>query len=166
MRKRLFCLGIITFLICMLFAGGTMAYSYTQENYTSAIVREENSFKGEYFRQLVFSVVNENGINIGDTVVDIQQNYVDVRKMARTRNSYGTYEGAVEVYASAYIRNKWGTSADFVENTTPLNETPGYICEAIAKLDLVSFNVKETSHVSHLRRGGTQYDNFVMISYK
>lgn len=138
---------------------------HTSEDYiNSPRVTEDNYYRGEYYRWLQFQTTHDNGLDYGTTIVQIQQGYSGVRKMATTRNVYGMY--AQEVYSSAYIKNNTGLSADFQENSTPVSEGYTYSCKAEAKLSALSYNVKETTHYSYLLIDGEHYDNYVYIYYR
>ena len=153
MRKKLLILWAMIFAVVI---AGTSAVAYASERYVdfeympTYRVEEHNAAKTDYDRWLKF---RQNSAGFEDPNVPqvrVRQTR-EGRELSETTAGFEVNGTPLELYAAAYIRNKWGTSAEFKESREKKMYDYGYGAIATAKLSAISFNVKETSHIATLR---------------
>lgn len=152
MRKKLLILWAMIFAVVI---AGTSAVVYADSVETEVVnsysLRENNRLTSYYNRILEFVKNSSNEDNLVKPYASISYSRQKLKYTADSMVFSGINLGDNTMYTSAYIRSKWGTSAEFKESREKKMYDYGYGAIATAKLSAISFNVKETSHIATLR---------------
>lgn len=171
MRKKLLILWAMIFAVVI---AGTSAVAYAEsrganvEKMPSFNVIESNAAKTDYNRTLEF-LKNSAGDTEDKYGSQVRLSQEKLGREAATttagyKNQY-PMDDVREIYSMAYIRNRIGTSGKIDEVKKPASYQFGIAAYAVAKLDWLSFNVKETSHIAKLSIDEGVYEYIVVIAY-
>lgn len=157
MRKKLLILWAMIFAVVI---AGTSAVVYADSVETEVVnsysLRENNRLTSYYNRILEFVKNSSNEDNLVKPYASISYSRRKLKYTADSMVFSGINLGDNTMYTSAYIRNKAGTNAEFNEGINLNQNEYGYFVSARAKLDYLSFNPKQTSHIGNVSYDGKQ----------